>query len=151
LTLACLGPAAAFAATDSGAQYPANPGGTTPPATGEGSLTTIFAQNNNFAGNSFDIDATTDLTVVGWDINLDSMGASRTIQVWWREGTADGFEQVAAGWSMLGSVSVVGNGIDVLVSPGPELDGRIAQLGRIADSLQEGFFPPPHLQVAGSG
>jgi hypothetical protein len=114
LALACLGPGAALAATDGGAVYDPTPlGGGLPPDTGDGSLTTLFAQNNNFAGNSFDITAHTELTVVGWDINLDSVGAQRTIQVWTRAGTADGFEQVAAGWVRLGSDIVVGAGIDL--------------------------------------
>jgi len=112
--LVCFGPAAVFAATDSGAESaPVAEGGEIPPATGDGSLTTSFASDNNFAGNSFDITAQTDLIVVGWDINLDSLGETRTIEVWTRAGTADGFEQIVAGWGLLGTATVVGVGVDV--------------------------------------
>jgi hypothetical protein len=112
LALACLGPGVALATPDSGVEFPEGPGVGVPPATGGGSLTTLFAQNNNFAGNAFDIVAQTDLTVVSFDINLDSIGQPYTIEVWTRPGTANGNEQ-NAGWAMLGSAVVVGNGIDV--------------------------------------
>ena len=71
LALACFVPGAALAATDSGAEpQEGTEGESNPPVIGEASLTTLFAQDNNFAGNSFDIVAQTDLTVVGFDVNL---------------------------------------------------------------------------------
>lgn len=79
-------------------------------STGEGQLTTQFNENNNFAGNSFDIEANVDITVVGWDINIDTVVPLWTVHVYWREGTANGFEQTAAGWNHLGVDSVAGMG-----------------------------------------
>ncbi|MEN8208948.1 MAG: hypothetical protein ABFR50_06830 [Candidatus Fermentibacteria bacterium] len=81
--------------------------------TGDTFLTTIFASDNNFAGNSFDIMALTDLTIVGFDVNLATNLPNYTVDVWTREGTADGFETSAAGWTLLGSEVVVPNGVDV--------------------------------------
>lgn len=79
-------------------------------STGEGELTTQFNENNNFAGNSFDLEAIVDIVVVGWDINIDTVVPLWTVHVYWREGTAIGFEQTTAGWTHLGVDSVAGNG-----------------------------------------
>ena len=111
LALFCIVPGIAIA-TDSGATFPPGPGNPPGPDT-PGSLTTLFASNNNYAGNSFDITPTTDLTVTGWDVNLATSPNPYTVQVWWREGTANGFEQVGAGWTMLGQAIVNGAGVDL--------------------------------------
>ncbi len=81
--------------------------------TGDAFLTTLFAQDNNFAGNSFDIIALVDLTVVGFDCNLEANLPNYTVDVWTREGTANGFESTATGWSLLGSDFVVPAGVDL--------------------------------------
>lgn len=81
--------------------------------TGDTFLTTLFAQDNNYAGNSFDIIALVDLTVVGWDVNLAAFLPNYTIDIYTREGTADGFEGSAAGWTQLGSDYVVPAGADM--------------------------------------
>lgn len=81
--------------------------------TGDDSLTTQFASDNNFAGNSFDLIATGDITVVGWDINLATYLPDYDINVYWKEGTASGFEQNAAPWTLLGTENVVPNGVDI--------------------------------------
>lgn len=103
---------AALAAPDSGALTA--PALTAPAAasdsTGDGQLTTQFNQNNNFAGNSFDIEALVDVTVVGWDINIDTVVPLWTVHVYWREGTANGYEQTSTGWNHLGTDNVVGMG-----------------------------------------
>jgi len=115
LTLAfiCFGPGMVMA-TDSGAVYGPGPGTGGTRATGDASLTTLFAQNNNFAGNSFDILPYTDVTVVGWDCNLAVPLPSVTIEIYTRAGTAQGHETSSAGWTMLGSLSgIVPQGIDV--------------------------------------
>src|SRR5690606_11918940 len=41
-----------------------------PQAIGEGSLTTLFASNNGFAGNTFDIEPTVPLVIRGFDVNI---------------------------------------------------------------------------------
>ncbi|MCD4701368.1 MAG: hypothetical protein K8S24_05865 [Candidatus Aegiribacteria sp.] len=114
LVLAFLFQGSALAVTDSGAESSSTSCfAPNTDDTGDGFLTTIFAQNNNFAGNSFDIIASTDLTVVGFDVNLDTNLPSWTVQVWTRAGTADGFEQSATGWTLLGTDVVVGAGSDL--------------------------------------
>ena len=110
LALACSG---AFANNDSGAEAINGQGGPVLPATGDASLTTQFAQNNNFAGNSFDITAMTDVTVVGWDCNIAPVLPTVTISVYYRTGTANGNETNPAGWNLLGSDVVVPAGIDL--------------------------------------
>jgi len=113
LTLVFVIPGLALARTDSGA--PAAPPSHSMPGTddtGDSEITTLFAQNNNFAGNSFDVIATDSLTVVGWDCNIGPDAPSYTVHVWWRDGTANGFELNPAGWTELGSEVVVGAGVD---------------------------------------
>ena len=113
LVLVCLIPGLALARTDSGAEaspYPHSLPATD--ATGDSELTTLFAQNNNYAGNSFDLIGVDSLTVVGWECNLGPDAPSYTVHVYWRDGTADGFETSTAGWNELGSVVVVGAGVD---------------------------------------
>ena len=113
LALICLVSVYAFA-SDSGVENSAatleSPG---TDETGDAFLTTLFAQNNNFAGNSFDIEALTPLTVVGFDINLAANLSTYTIDVWTRVGTANGFEQNASGWTLLGSEVVTPAGSDL--------------------------------------
>jgi hypothetical protein len=113
LALVCLGSGVALAADDSGFTHAASALGPVTPGNqdSDGSLTTIFASNNGFAGNSFDVTALTALTVVGWDVNLDA--GTYTVEVYTKVGTADGFEQNAAAWTLLGS--------DTVVSAGPDL------------------------------
>ena len=59
----------AMLATDSGTALPPTPpGGGDPPGAGgiPGTpLTTIFASDNSFCGNMFDLEATTDVTITG--------------------------------------------------------------------------------------
>ena len=113
LALLCLVQGPSFAVTDSGAIVQlGDSGGVVATATGDGSLTTMFASDNNFAGNSFDITATVGIEVVGWDINLDTVVPQWTVDVWTRAGTANGYEGVADGWTLLGSEVVVGAGVD---------------------------------------
>ncbi|MCD4708518.1 MAG: hypothetical protein K8S62_12370 [Candidatus Sabulitectum sp.] len=106
-----------LAVTDSGAEHSPYYGNSLAfseevDATGDDLLTTIFFQNNSFAGNSFDITASTDLTVVGFEVNLDPLLPSCTVNIWTREGTANGFEQIATGWTLLGTDVVVPVGIN---------------------------------------
>lgn len=110
LTLA-FGTGFAFA-TDDGLPLGVAVGGQgTPREYGDGYLTTIFAQNNGFAGNSFDVTALTDLTIVGWDCNLDA--GTWNIEIYTRAGTATGHEQIPSDWTLLGSVVVQGAGVDL--------------------------------------
>jgi len=77
------------------------------------SLTTLFASNNQFAGNTFDLQASVPLQITGFDVNLASPGGTHTVAVYYRTGTANGAESSAAGWTLLGKdTAVVGAGLD---------------------------------------
>ncbi len=75
-----------------------------------GSLSTIFAGGNGFAGNMFDVEVTTALTIEGFDVNVD-IAATGTIQLYYRLGTCVGNETNAAAWTLYGQdINVVGQG-----------------------------------------
>ena len=111
--LACLVSGSALAVTDSGVEVAPGGGSHGVDGTGDAGLTTQFAQNNNFAGNSFDISALQQMTIAGFDINLATNLPEYTIDVYWRTGTATGYETSASGWTLLGSEVVVPQGVDV--------------------------------------
>ena len=76
-----------------------------------GSLTTTYNSNNGQSGNSFDLNPLVDMTIDSFDINIDA--GARDVSVYWRNGTADGAEQNATDWTLLGSASITGNGLNV--------------------------------------
>ena len=75
--------------------------------TGDDFLTTLFASDNGYAGNSFDVGAYAPVTIVGFDINLEAGIATHNIDVYYRAGTADGYELNPAEWTLLGTDNVV--------------------------------------------
>lgn len=81
------------------------PGASTVEVGGTGSLTTLFASDNGFAGNTFDIEniGGDPVTITSWEVNLDPSGSTNTIEIYWRVGTCDGFQGNPAGWVLLGS------------------------------------------------
>jgi hypothetical protein len=81
--------------------------------TAPGSLTTLFASNNSFAGNTFDLQATVPLQITGFAVNLAAAAGSHTVAVYWRLGTASGAESNPAGWTLMG----IDTGV---VSAGPD-------------------------------
>lgn len=81
-------------------------------ATGDAFLMTLFARDNGFAGNSFDVTALTPLTIVGFDCNLDA--GPTEVSVYYKEGTADGFELIVGEWTELGTISVTSAGSDLV-------------------------------------
>jgi len=91
------------------------PGPTTPPEApqGVGSLTTLFASNNGFAGNMFDIVPAVTLTITSFDVNLNSGNVGALITVYWRDGSIVGHESDPTGWNTLGTDTVNSNGTDV--------------------------------------
>ena len=118
LALVCLVSGLAIAnddgTTGSLQTYEPTQGGHETDAYGDAFLTTMFASDNQFAGNSFDVGAYTPLTIVGFDINLDVGIANHNIDVYYRAaGTADGFEQSPGEWTLLGSDVVVPAGMDL--------------------------------------
>lgn len=81
-----------------------------------GSLTTLFAADNSFRGNTFDIEniGADPINITGWDVNLDFPGSTNTIDIYWRAGTSVGFENDPTGWTLLGSdAAVVSAGLDL--------------------------------------
>lgn len=80
------------------------------PALASAELTTTYVSNNSFAGNTFDLRPTVNMTVQSFDVHLSNAGASVTIAIYWRPGTANGFESTPAGWTLLGTANVTSNG-----------------------------------------
>ena len=76
------------------------------------SLTTTYLGGNNFAGNTFDLTANTDLTVNSFDVHLRA-GSSSTadVEIYWREGTSNGYEGSSQGWTLLGTATVAIQGV----------------------------------------
>jgi len=110
LAFTCVGTGPVLAADD-GFEHGLSAGGeVTTREIGDGSLTTLFASNNGFAGNSFDLTAAVNLTVVGWDMNLDA--GTWNVEIYYRMGTANGYEQNPGAWTLLGTELVVGAGVD---------------------------------------
>jgi hypothetical protein len=91
--------------------------GAAPAFAQSGSLTTIFAHNNAFAGNTFDLTPTSNMTIDGFDVNVGEFnttgggaGATATIAIYWRNGTSNGFQDSSAGWTLLGTANVTSQG-----------------------------------------
>ncbi|MDP7062858.1 MAG: hypothetical protein QF489_08005 [Planctomycetota bacterium] len=75
-----------------------------PTAQAPGSLTTLFAGGNGFAGNMFDMVTTSDLVINSIDINCNAaVGSAVSVDVWYMTGTVVGNEMNAAVWTQLGS------------------------------------------------
>ncbi len=75
--------------------------------------TTQFAGGNNFRGNTFDIKGVNPVTITGFDVNLDGAGSTNTIAVYYKLGTAAGFESTPGAWTLLGTdPNVVSAGIN---------------------------------------
>ena len=94
--------------------------GAAPAFAQSGSLTTIFAHNNAFAGNTFDLTPTSNMTIDGFDVNVGTFGttgggagSTATIAIYWRNGTSNGFQDNSAGWTLLGTASVVSQGANI--------------------------------------
>ena len=87
------------------------------------SLTTLFASNNGFAGNMFDIKPKTDIELNSMYINTQSTGTV-TVDVYWRNGSYELFTGTSSGWNLLGSFSGTGQGTDnqtlISLSSAPE-------------------------------
>ena len=90
------------------------PGGSlSPHAVGPLSFSTIFAADNSFAGNTFDIvTGASAILINGFDVNLDPTGTDTTMAIYWRPGTADGFQADSTGWTLLGTDVVTPAGLN---------------------------------------
>ena len=105
--------AQSLSTTDSGQAGVVLSGQTGPGTQAPGSLTTLFASNNNFAGNMFDITPSVDLEFTSVDINCTGAGMLATIDVWWLVGTSIGNESNSAAWTFLGAFSGTSAGQDL--------------------------------------
>ena len=75
-------------------------------------LQTIFASDNGYAGNMFDIVPKKNLGISAFDVNVSPSGQVTTVAVYYRRGSSFGHEDSNAGWSLLGSRVVTAAGQD---------------------------------------
>ncbi len=76
------------------------------------SLQTTFAGGNTFAGNTFNLTAAKPLTIIGFDTNISNLTAFRrneSVSLYYRNGTAVGFENNAGAWAFFGTDTSVSN------------------------------------------
>jgi hypothetical protein len=66
-------------------------------------FTTNFTGANNFAGNTFNLVATNPITITSFDMNFLTAGSNKVVNVYYRLGPAQGFENNPAAWTLLGS------------------------------------------------
>jgi len=92
---------------DDGRVHPVRP--EIPLTRAPGSLTTTFASNNGCAGNMFDLQPQVNMNITSFDIHIFDTSTSE-VRVYWRSGTCVGNETSSAGWNLLGSATVTGNG-----------------------------------------
>ena len=99
--------------------------GGSPSAQAPGSLTSTFASNNGFSGNTFDITPNVDIEITGLDFNGSGTGIQYNIDAYYKVGTSVGFEADPLAWTLLASglsdvcsgtnlptfVNMAGNGI----------------------------------------
>lgn len=78
-----------------------------------GSLTTLFAGNNGYAGNMYDIVPSFDMMIDAIDVNIDAVGETAIIDVYWKDGTCVGYETSPADWTHLGTFTGTGAGADL--------------------------------------
>lgn len=79
-----------------------------------GQLTTLFASNNGFRGNMFDIEPITDITeITAIDVNVDPAGLATNVDVWYRMDTCVGHDLSPTGWMLLGSGTGTAAGVDL--------------------------------------
>ena len=82
----------------------------------QGSITTIFAQNNGYAGNTFDIMPNMDMYCEGLDVNVGWMGSggeTTVVDVYYKSGSCVGYENDASAWTFLGTNTATSAGTDL--------------------------------------
>ena len=83
------------------------------------SLTTLFAYNNQYAGNMFNVTALSadDIVIHSFDVNITSAsGENASISVYYRLGGYAGYETNASDWTLAGTTSVVSSGLNTPTS-----------------------------------
>ncbi len=79
---------------------------------GGGLLQTVFASDNSFAGNMFDLAPKKNLEIAALDVNVSPAGQAVRVTVCFRDGGSSGHENSAAGWQVLGVRTVTAAGRD---------------------------------------
>jgi len=100
----------------------------------DGSLTTLFAQNNGFAGNTFDIEplwSYPDMYITGIDINWTVAGETVNCDLYYKNGTSVGFETDPGVWTMLASGSGTAAGPDLTTFIDFTCNGIALQQGQV--------------------
>lgn len=77
-------------------------------------LTTLFASNNGYAGNMFDIEPKLSLPEI-WaiDVNVSSVGEPLEIEVYYKLGTCVGYDRDPTAWTLLGTFHGTSAGQDL--------------------------------------
>ncbi len=75
------------------------------------SLTTFYAGGNGANGNHFDVTAAKKIRIDGFDVNLNST-SSQIIEVYYKQGTYEGFELQSTAWTLLGIDTVIAQGLN---------------------------------------
>ena len=124
--------------TDAGVEkdFPGTQGAVSTRATDGTPLTTIFASNNAFAGNTFDVQVlgSSALRINGFDVNLDDPGTTNTITLYTRVGSSVGVENDPTEWTLVGSDNAV-------VSAGTDLPSHVDISGVILEpGVTYGFY-----------
>lgn len=105
------------------------------PAQFQSQLTTTYAFNNGQSGNMFDIVAINDVTICGFDVNLDAGTWNMEVWVITGGGTYTGQQNNAAAWTLLGSAMNV-----VSAGPGVPTLLPIAVDTSIQAGTTQGFY-----------
>ena len=79
-------------------------------------LETIYAENNGQDGIMFDINATVDVTITGFDFNMGDI-TPYNMEIYFKVGTHVGFEMTPGAWTLVGTAANVnGAGLNVPTS-----------------------------------
>jgi len=80
-----------------------------------GELTTLFASNNQFAGNMFDLTVKSSLPILinSFAVNVTLPGTEQKISVYYKTGTYVGSESNPAAWTHLGTATGTSAGQDL--------------------------------------
>ena len=76
------------------------------------SLTTTYAADNGQGGVMFDVVPNTNMTIESFDANVYA-GTTAQVTIYWRLGTANGFQNSADGWNVMGTATVVSQGENI--------------------------------------
>jgi hypothetical protein len=76
------------------------------------SLTTTYEGGNGQGGVMFDLVPSTNMTIDSFDASIYA-GTTAEVTIYWRLGTANGFQNSADGWNVMGTATVASQGDNV--------------------------------------